>query len=55
MNLSLDTLNLLALLLAQVTISPTTDDFEDYAVALAKARRELLAAIQAAATPDERG
>lgn len=49
--MSLDTLNLLAQLLSQVTISPNFDGFEQQALTIAKARRELLAAIEEASAP----
>ena len=43
--LSLGTLNLLAELLAQVTLRPVADDFEEQAAKIGQARRELIAAI----------
>lgn len=46
--LSLETLNVLAVLLSKVTLTPTADDFEEQAMAFGKARRELIAAIEAA-------
>jgi hypothetical protein len=45
--LSRDSLELFATLLAQVTISPTADDFEEVAAKMGKARRELIAALGA--------
>ncbi|MDQ1401320.1 MAG: hypothetical protein QOE07_1097 [Acidimicrobiaceae bacterium] len=46
--LSLDSLNLLATLLAQVSISASQADFDEAAARVGRTRRELLAAIKAA-------
>jgi hypothetical protein len=43
--LSRETLDFLAELLASTTIRPTADDFEEVAAKMGKARRELIAAL----------
>ena len=50
--LSLETLNLLCEVLAQVTIQANQDDFDDASRRVGNARRELLSAV--AAHPDAR-
>ena len=51
MMLSLETLNLCAVLLSQVTLSPVADDLEEQARLIAQARRELMAALEEGAQP----
>lgn len=46
--LSLETLNLLAEILAGVTVQANRDDFDEVARKVGNARRELIAAIEAA-------
>jgi hypothetical protein len=46
--LSLDTLNFLCEILAQVTLSAGGADFDEQAAKVSKARRELIAAVEAA-------
>ncbi len=51
MSLSVETLNLLAVILSQQTVSLADPNFDDVSAALGKARKELLAALDAASGP----
>jgi len=51
MTLSVETLNLLAVLLSQQSVSLADPHFDEVSAGLGKARRELLAALDQAAQP----
>lgn len=52
MTFSPDVLDLFHTLLSQVTLNVSADDFEEMAVTVAKAKRELAAALAEAAPPE---